>query len=47
MTTENKIVISVLKGNVAGVGVCIACAADLVLGSVSTILNPYFKNIGL
>lgn len=47
LTTNDKLIVSVLKGNASGVGACIAFAADFVIGSTSTMFNVCFKAIGL
>ena len=47
LTISDKYIVSVLKGNAAGVGSCIAFAADEVIGSLSTVFNLCFKTIGL
>ncbi|OEF97533.1 hydrogenase maturation protein [Desulfuribacillus alkaliarsenatis] len=47
ITTDNKLVISVMQGNAAAGGVILALAADYVFAREGVVLNPHYKKMGL
>lgn len=47
ITTDNKITVSVMRGNAAAGGVILALAADYVFARDGIVLNPHYKKMGL